>query len=173
MVPEQRVKTCTYQVCHIVKECHTKEIPYQVCQMVPETCVKQVPYTVCKPVCYTKTINCWKLVPKCVPYTVTRCVPVVVCKQVPVTVCCPVPALLPVELLRRNEGLRSGGLRQRLSTLLSSPGGREVWSSENGGSTPQSRAAVVSWAAGTYSSRSAVRETPSLPGLLALDRRQR
>ena len=59
--------------------------------MVPETCVKQVPYTVCKPVCYTKTIECSKLVPKCVPYTVTRCVPVVVCKQVPVTVCCPVP----------------------------------------------------------------------------------
>jgi hypothetical protein len=50
-----------------------------------------VPYTVCKPVCYTKTIQCSKLVPKCVPYTVTRCVPVVVCKQVPVTVCCPVP----------------------------------------------------------------------------------
>ena len=41
MVPEQRVKSCNYQVCH----------------MVAEKCVKQVPYTVCKPVHYTKTIN--------------------------------------------------------------------------------------------------------------------
>ncbi len=48
MVPEQRVKTCSYKVCHMVQEQR----------------VKQVPYTVCKPVCYTKTINCMKLVPK-------------------------------------------------------------------------------------------------------------
>jgi hypothetical protein len=27
------VKTCTYQVCHIERECRTKEIPYQVCRM--------------------------------------------------------------------------------------------------------------------------------------------
>ena len=118
MVPEQRVKTCTYQVCHIVRECHTKEIPYQVCRMVPETCVKQIPYTVCKPVCYTKTIDCWKLVPKCVPYTVTRCVPVVVCKQPSGDRVLPGHPLLPAELLRRYECLRDGGLRQRWSTSV-------------------------------------------------------
>ncbi len=75
MVPEQRVKTCTYKVC----------------KMVRQTCTRRVPYTVCKPVCYEKTIHCTKYVPKKVPYTVTRCVPKVVCKQVPVKVCCPIP----------------------------------------------------------------------------------
>jgi len=62
-----------------------------VCKMVPETCVKQVPYTVCVPQNYTKTVNCVRMVPNKVPYTVTRCVPKVICKQVPVKVCCPVP----------------------------------------------------------------------------------
>jgi hypothetical protein len=66
-------------------------VPYKVCKMVAEQCVKTVPYTVCKPVCYTKTVDCVRLVPVKVPYTVTRCVPVVVCKQVPVQVCAPVP----------------------------------------------------------------------------------
>ena len=65
----------------MVKECCTKEIPYKVCTMVPQQCVKQVPYTVCKPVCCTKTVNSWKMVPKQVPYTVTCCVPVVVCSN--------------------------------------------------------------------------------------------
>jgi len=84
-------KVCQYTTCEPVYETCTKNFPYTVCKPVYETCLKQVPSTVCKPVCYTKTINCTKLVPTCVPYTVTRCVPVVVCKQVPVTVCCPVP----------------------------------------------------------------------------------
>jgi len=59
--------------------------------MVPEQRVRRVAYTVCKPVCYTKTVNCVKLVPKKVPYTVTRCVRRVVLKQVPVKVWTPVP----------------------------------------------------------------------------------
>jgi hypothetical protein len=43
-------------------------------------------------------VNCTKLVPVQVPYTVTRCVPVTVCKQVPVKVWAPVPAACkPVE----------------------------------------------------------------------------
>ena len=96
----------------MVSECYTKEIPYKVCKMVAEQCVKQVPYTVCKPVCYTKTINCAKLVPMQVPYTVTRCVPVVVCKQVPVKVCCPAPAVL-----RSPQGLRSGRLQLTKQTV--------------------------------------------------------
>ena len=47
MVPEQRVKTCTYQVCHMVKELCEKRIPYTVCQMVPEQHVKTCTYQVC------------------------------------------------------------------------------------------------------------------------------
>ena len=47
MVPEQRVKTCTYKVCHMVKECHEKRIPYTVCKMVPEQRVKTCTYQVC------------------------------------------------------------------------------------------------------------------------------
>ena len=57
-------------------------------------------YAVCKPVCYTKTIECWHCVPKCVPYTVTRCVPVVVCKQFPVTAC---PSRKPVHGMRASR----------------------------------------------------------------------
>ena len=48
MVPEQRVKTCTYQVCHMVKEVCEKRIPYTVCKMVPEQRVKTCTYQVCK-----------------------------------------------------------------------------------------------------------------------------
>ena len=33
MVPEQRVKTCTYQVCKMVPEQRVRT--YQVCRMVP------------------------------------------------------------------------------------------------------------------------------------------
>ena len=113
--------------------------------MVPETCVKQVPYTVCKPVCYTKTINC------CEARAQVRALHGHAVRSGGGLQAgsgdrlLPGAALLPAELLRRNEGLRSGRLRQRLSKPVSSPGGREVWSSLNGGSTPQSRAAVVSW----------------------------
>ncbi|MGQ9821176.1 MAG: hypothetical protein ACUVQK_04890, partial [Thermogutta sp.] len=73
-VREQRVKSCTYQVC----------------KMVPTTCVKRVACRVMKPVTCTKTVYdvCWNK--KQVPYTVTRCVPRVVCEMVPVRVCCPV-----------------------------------------------------------------------------------
>ena len=45
MVPETRVKTCTYQVCHMVPE--QKTCSYTVCHMVPEQHVKQCQYTVC------------------------------------------------------------------------------------------------------------------------------
>ena len=55
MVPEKRVKTCCYKVCH----------------MVAEKCVKKVPYTVCKPVHTTKTIQVTRCCPKRVAYTVT------------------------------------------------------------------------------------------------------
>ena len=34
MVPEQRVKTCTYQVCHMVPEQRVQTCTYQVCHMV-------------------------------------------------------------------------------------------------------------------------------------------
>ena len=91
MVPETHVKTCSYQVCHMVSECKSVAVPYKCCHMVEETCVKQVPYTICKPVHYTKTIQCEHCVPKQVAYTVTRCVPKVVCMEVPVQVCCPCP----------------------------------------------------------------------------------
>ena len=40
-----RVKTCTYQVCHMVPE--QKTCSYTVCHMVPEQRVKQCQYTVC------------------------------------------------------------------------------------------------------------------------------
>ena len=37
MVPEQRVKTCTYKVCRMVPEQRVKTCTYKVCHMVPET----------------------------------------------------------------------------------------------------------------------------------------
>ena len=45
MVPEQRVKTCTYQVCKMVPEQRVKTCTYKVCHMVPENCVKTCTYT--------------------------------------------------------------------------------------------------------------------------------
>jgi hypothetical protein len=48
MVPEQRVKTCTYKVCTMVKELCEKRTPYTVCKMVPEQRVKTCTYQVCK-----------------------------------------------------------------------------------------------------------------------------
>ena len=42
MVAENRVKTCSYQVCHMVPEQRVKTCTYQVCQMVPEQRVKTV-----------------------------------------------------------------------------------------------------------------------------------
>ena len=47
MVPEQRVKTCTYQVCRMVRECHEKHIPTPFARMVPEQRVKTCTYQVC------------------------------------------------------------------------------------------------------------------------------
>ena len=61
MVPEQRVKTCTYRVCHMVKECHTKQVPYTVCHMRARETLQAVAYTVCKPVHYTKTVHVTKV----------------------------------------------------------------------------------------------------------------
>ena len=147
MVPEQRVKTCTYQVCQMVKECYTKEIPYKVCKMVAEKCVKQVPYTVCKPVCYTKTINCMRSwCRSSVPYTVTKCVPVVVCKQVPVTVCCPVPCCKPRCCAAPKAcGPAAAVAATERGACLPSALGQKAWSSHNGGSTLQGRAAVFSF----------------------------
>ena len=84
------MKTCTYQVCHMVPEQRVKTCSYKVCHMVPETCVKQVPYTVCKPVCYTKTINCSQLGAEAgaVHGNALRAGGV---QEVPVQVCCPMP----------------------------------------------------------------------------------
>ena len=45
MVPEQRVKTCTYKVCHIESEQRVKTCNYTVCRMVPEQRVKTCTYT--------------------------------------------------------------------------------------------------------------------------------
>ena len=66
MVPEQRIRTCSYQVC----------------RMVEEKCVKQVPVCTTRPVHFTKTVEVCRMVPKKVPYTVIRCVPKVVYREV-------------------------------------------------------------------------------------------
>ncbi|NDC64789.1 MAG: hypothetical protein EBZ59_12600, partial [Planctomycetia bacterium] len=42
MVPEQRVRTCCYKVCKMVREERSREECYKVCTMVREKCVKQV-----------------------------------------------------------------------------------------------------------------------------------
>ena len=47
MVPEKRVRTCTYQVCHMVPEQRVRTCTYQVCHMVPEQRVQTCTYQVC------------------------------------------------------------------------------------------------------------------------------
>ena len=41
------MKTCTYRVCHMVKEDCVKKCTYKVCHMVPEQRVKTCTYKVC------------------------------------------------------------------------------------------------------------------------------
>ncbi len=100
-VSEPRTKTCTYQVCHMVRECRTKQVPYTVCRMVPETrtklCTyrvchmvqechtKQVPYTVCRMVQETRTKACTYQVCHMVQECHTKQVPYTVCRMVPET----------------------------------------------------------------------------------------
>ena len=111
--------------------------------MVPETCVKQCP-TVCKPVCYTKTIDAGtRAEVRALHGHALRSGGGLQAGSGHRLL--PGAALLPAELLRRSEGLRSGGLRQRLRRPLRAPVG-ERSGPPSGGSTPQSRAAVVSWA---------------------------
>ena len=114
MVPEQRVKTCTYQVCHMVPEQRTKTCSYRsatwwpssaprpaaitVCHMVPEQRVKTCTYQVCHMVPEQRTKTCsyqvCHMVQEChskqVPYCVCHMVAEKHTKQVPYCVCKPV-----------------------------------------------------------------------------------
>ena len=50
MVPEQRVKLCTYKACRMVPEQRMKVCTYQVRRMVPQQCLKTCTYQVCRTV---------------------------------------------------------------------------------------------------------------------------
>ena len=83
MVPEKRVKTCTYTVCHMVAEKHVKTCTYTVCHMVPEKRVKTCTYTVCHMVPEKRVKTC--------TYTVCHMVPEKRVKTCSYTVCHMVP----------------------------------------------------------------------------------
>jgi hypothetical protein len=43
MVPEQRVRTCSYKVCRMVPEEQVRTCTSKVCKMVREKCSREVP----------------------------------------------------------------------------------------------------------------------------------
>ena len=83
MVPEQRVKTCTYQVCHMVPEQRVKTCTYQVCHMVPEQRVKTCTYQVCHMVPEQRVKTCTYQVCHMVPEQRVKTCTYQVCHMVP------------------------------------------------------------------------------------------
>ena len=169
MVPEQCVKTCTYQVCQMVPEQRVKTCTYKVCHMVHgmlhedlhsvqglqdgARAVRQAGavHGLQAGVLHEDDQLRRSCVPKQVPYTVTRCVPVVVCKQVPVKVaarwpaqveCCEAPAC-PAPACCGPASC--GQLKARRTCLPSWLRGRRPGLALSGGLALQGRAAVVSW----------------------------